>query len=178
MKSRFNYSQYFSSLFQDESNGGLPLYVYICMSVGGTLFVVIVLFIIGLCIRTKTKKTKDLMAVKENGIPDKLNNQETLLIDLLSTKNKGVQNLKDLNIETNHFFPILPEVQISARSSLRSFFMDNVENKEMDQQSEVISSIQDSGIHIQGQIQESKYDAYSKPNFARKSVMAVIETSV
>ena len=171
-------------LIQDEDTDAIPLYVYICMSIGGTLAVVIILFVIGVCVRNKSRKIKELKSVKRNCENTRLNNQETLLIDLLSTKNKGVQNLKDLSVHANNFCPIQPEVQISARSSLTSFFIDNIGNKELDQQSEVTSSIQDSGIQSQGQIQEerlenmSQNDAYLKADFARKSVVAVIETSV
>ena len=172
------------NLLQDEDIDAMPLYVYICMSVGGTLAVVIILFVIGVCVRNKRRKIKELKSVRRNCASTRLNNQETLLIDLLSTKNKGVQNLKDLSLHANNFCPIQPEVQISARSSLRSFFNENVANNELDLQSEVTSSIQDSGIQSQGHIQEeqlenmSQNDAYSKADFARKSVVAVIETSV
>ena len=48
-----------------------------------------------------------------------MNNEEALLKDLISTRNKGVEEqrfVKDL--------PVLPAVELSPRSSLRSFFVD------------------------------------------------------
>ena len=48
-----------------------------------------------------------------------MNNEEALIKDLMSTRKKGVEEqrfVKDL--------PLLPPVELSPRSSLRSFFVD------------------------------------------------------
>ena len=52
-----------------------------------------------------------------------MNNEEALIKDLISTKHKGVEEqrfIKDLPM-------LLPPVQLSRRSSLRSFFADQGE---------------------------------------------------
>ena len=49
-----------------------------------------------------------------------MNNEEALIKDLISTKHKGVEEQRFVK----HHPMLLPPVQLSRRSSLRSFFAD------------------------------------------------------
>ena len=77
-----------------------------------------------------------------HGGPDILNNQDRLLQDLMSTKIKGVE--ADAKLHPN---PIHPGVEISPRSSLRSFFVEPPQHVNEANSSIVTLSAKDSGVY-------------------------------
>ena len=171
-------------LFKEPNENQMPIFVYVCMSVGATLAVVAAAILVFFLCNKKKKsaKTREIKATNRFGNIDKLNNQDNLLIDLLSTKNKGVQDLG--LVPTTNCLPIQPGIQLSERSSLRSFFMEESHNQNYDENSEVTSSVQDSGIHSQKMnsstlLHQHNDDALEKclDNIST-TVNSVIETSV
>ena len=105
-----------------------------------------------------------------------MNNEEALIKDLISTKHKGVEEqrfIKDLPI-------LLAPVQLSRRSSLRSFFADpgvldsifkdslktslvldklpveHLQADEVETSSAVVSSVLDSGVYSHGFIENQE----------------------
>ena len=126
----------------DQDNGQVPLYVFICISVVTTALCMLIAAAVVLMMRKLRKQTlsrnnlclkatnrHDLIANSFNkghhyffrfGGQDFMNNEDVLIKDLISTRYKGVEEQKFLKDHTL----MLPPVQLSPRSSLRSFFCD------------------------------------------------------
>ena len=77
-----------------------------------------------------------------HGGPDILNNQDRLLQDLMSTRIKGVDG--DTKLQPN---PVHPGVEISPRSSLRSFFVEAPQLVNDADSSIITVSAKDSGVY-------------------------------
>ena len=71
-----------------------------------------------------------------------MNNQDRLLQDLMSTRIKGVEGDTKL-----HSSPIHPGVEISPRSSLRSFFVEAPQHVNEADSSIITVSAKDSGVY-------------------------------
>ena len=122
-----------------ERDEDLPAIVTAAIIVLGSLVTILlsVIFVILYFRYQKRTKTKPLKAINRYGGPGLLNNEDKLLWDLISTKNKGVNDnmagLVGYQSSPNNLEPPLEPVQLSPRDSLRSFFQD-LGSKELNKQ--------------------------------------------
>lgn len=138
---------------REQRDGALPLLATVAIIVLASLVTLLltVLSVIVYYKYQKRKLTQPLKAINRYGERNMLNNEEKLLQDLMFTKHKGVNDIRAVEAQyqtvPNNFNlePPIKPVQLSPRSSLRSFFPDFA-GQETGEESVVGSSVVDSGV--------------------------------
>merc|ERR1712110_273743 len=155
--------QYLGLGLKREEDSSPAIYVFIIISVVTTALCLIVAAAVVFYLRklrrqTLSRNNKCLKATNRFGDQDFLNNEEALIKDLISTRNKGVEQQKVVKDR-----PLLPPVEVSPRSSLRSFFVDpdktpaeHGQDDEVEVNSAVVSSVLDSGVYSHGFIENQE----------------------
>merc|ERR1719244_949118 len=148
------------SVKQEDSSSSLILYIAIVI-----LLIIVIVLVVSMIIIFNKKTNKQVTQEKQSpvarnrfGQPDLLNNNENLLRDLLSTKNKGVEgdsvNILHPTVQPLHHIPDHP-LELSRRSSLLSFFQDHPAEEDLPEiavlpshtPSIISATNTDSGVH-------------------------------